>query len=88
MSSSTDLHTYTVFECSIGDVEDPDIYAAQPMYEWQQTDAGKWVMENAAETPRYHIGADYNTYGYRCSIRASFAERQAVEYCLRFVKKI
>ena len=26
---------------NLGDVEDPDIYAAQPIWEWQQTEKGK-----------------------------------------------
>lgn len=80
------VYSYTVYECGLGDVEDPDIYAAQPLYEWQQTDAGRWVMEHATETPSYHISADPSTFGYKCTVRASFDERTAVEYCLRYAK--
>ena len=29
----------------MGDVEDPDLMVAQSIWEWQQTDAGKWIME-------------------------------------------
>ena len=29
-------------EFRLGDVEDPEIYAAQPIWEWQQTEAGAW----------------------------------------------
>jgi hypothetical protein len=25
----------------MGDVEDPELYAAQPLYEWQQTEQGQ-----------------------------------------------
>jgi hypothetical protein len=31
----------------MGDVEDPDLYAASPLYEWQQSEAGAWVMAHA-----------------------------------------
>lgn len=86
MNSSATKLAYTVFECTIGDVEDPEIYVAQPLYEWQQTEAGRWVMEHALETPSYSITTDYNTYGYRCRVLADFDERTAVEYCLRWHK--
>jgi len=38
-----------VHQFTLGDVDDPDIYAAQPIYEWQQTETGKWIMENAID---------------------------------------
>ena len=32
-----------VHEIRMGDVEDPDIMVADPIWQWQQTDAGKFV---------------------------------------------
>jgi hypothetical protein len=43
-----------VHEFNMGDVEDPDLYAAQPLYEWQQSEQGKWIMEHAVEPPFWH----------------------------------
>jgi hypothetical protein len=31
----------------IADCEDPEIYAAAPIVEWQHTDEGAWVMKHA-----------------------------------------
>jgi hypothetical protein len=52
----------------LGDCEDPEIYAAHPIWEWQQTEAGKWVMEHAIETPSFRITSDPLTYGYRVDV--------------------
>lgn len=53
---------------SLGDCDDPEIYAAQPIWEWQQSDQGRWVMEHAVETPSFRIDHDHMTMGFRVSI--------------------
>ncbi len=42
----------------MGDVEDPDLFVAQPIYEWQESDAGRFVMEHAVEKPYWHRTTD------------------------------
>lgn len=61
-----------VYEFKLGDVEDPQLYAAQPLWEWQQSEAGKWVMENAEETPYWIKNLDYNSFGYQFKVMARF----------------
>lgn len=73
-----------VHSFSVGDVDDPDVYAGQPIYNWQQTEAGKWVMENAIKKPSWHRHVDYNTYGYLYQIRAEFTLEQITFYRLKF----
>ena len=46
---SIELH-----EFNMGDVEDPYLYAAEPIYQWQQTEKGKWAMEHALDKPVFH----------------------------------
>lgn len=72
-----------VHRFKLGDVDDPEIYAAQPIYEWQQTEAGKWVMEHSQDTfwKRHH---DYVTYGYEYVIIATLSESDATWYKLKF----
>jgi hypothetical protein len=43
--------TVPVHEFRMGDVEDPDVYAAGPLLDWQKSAAGAWVMEHAVEVP-------------------------------------
>ena len=58
----------------MGDVEDPDLFVAQPMYEWQQSDMGKWIMEHSKPTPMWKRnisswgGHTYNIYAYLLEI--------------------
>lgn len=73
-----------VHQFSLSDVEDPDLYAAEPLYNWQQSDQGQWVMENALETPVWHRMADPVTWGHRYSITATFSTKKLTEFYLRF----
>ena len=66
----------------LGDVEDPDIYAAGPIWDWQQTDKGKWVMKHGLD-PTYSIFADPLTYGYSVNISAHITPKRWTEYVLR-----
>ena len=72
------VHTF-----QMGDVDDPDLYAAQPLIEWEKSDAGQWVMKNAADTPTWHRMADPSTYGYKYQIRAKLMGPALTEWLLR-----
>jgi hypothetical protein len=72
------VHSFTM-----GDVEDPDLYAAQPLYEWQSSEFGEWVMTHAADTPTWYRMPDPNTYGYKYEIRAKFMGPALTEMLLR-----
>lgn len=76
------VHTFTM-----GDVEDPDLYAAEPLYQWQKSPAGKWVMENCCDdAPIWHRHTDPTSFGYRYTVKATFEEKKLTEYYLRFGK--
>jgi|TARA_B110000503_G_C7010650_1_gene355524 hypothetical protein len=73
----------TVHEFTLGDVEDPDLYAAHPLMEWQNSKNGKWIMEHAVETPSWHRFADPVSYGYKYNIRAKLQGARLTEWLLR-----
>jgi hypothetical protein len=75
---------YVVHKIKMGDVEDPDLFVAQPIYDWQQTKAGKYVMKNSKPTPMWVRGADPYTYGHLYMIKAYFTPKQLTYYKLRF----
>ena len=76
------FHTFTM-----GDVEDLDIYAAEPIYRWQQTDHGRWVMEHAHDLT-YHTSADLLSFGYLISIRGTINDpKRVTEYFLRWPRQ-
>ena len=67
----------------MGDVDDVEIYAAQPIYEWQQTEQGRWAMANASDL-RFYTNADPNTFGYKVTIQGELEPIKATEYFLRW----
>lgn len=71
------LHSFTM-----GDVEDVEIYMAQPIYEWQQTELGKWCMENATDL-QYQIQTDYNTMGHRVVITGILSGKKLTYFLLK-----
>lgn len=73
------FHTF-----SMGDVEDPEIMAAQPIYAWQRTEHGNWVMQHAHDVA-YDIHTDPTCYGYKVTIHGIIADAPKVtEYYLRW----
>lgn len=67
----------------MGDVEDPEIYIAQPIYEFQQTDKGKWMMEHGQDL-KYRYAMDYAAYGYKVVLYGELDDRLATEFYLRW----
>jgi hypothetical protein len=74
-----------VHEFLLVDSEDPDLYAASPIWEWQKSEVGRWVMEHAVEKPYWTKRVDMATYGYKCSIVARLSEADQVFYRLKYV---
>ena len=64
-----------VHEITMGDVEDPDLWVADPIYKWQQTEAGKFIMEHAEDKPYWTRSMDYLTYGHKYRIIARLSEQ-------------
>jgi hypothetical protein len=76
--------TVVVHSFSMGDVEDPDLYAAEPLIKWERSEAGQWVMANAVETPSWHRMADPYNYGYQYQIRARLQGPALTEWLLKY----
>ena len=53
-----EYHKVVVHQFKISDVEDPDLYAAEPLLKWQESDQGKFIMEHAIEQPEWHRDKD------------------------------
>ena len=79
-----EYHKVVVHRFRLGDVDDPDIYAAQPIWEWQQTDAGKFVMEHAVEKPYWTRQLDYHSYGHVYRIMARLSEQDQTFWSLKW----
>ena len=78
------VFTHVVHYIKMGDVEDPDLFVAQPIYEWQQTEAGKWIMENSNPAPSWHRQVDYTAYGQLYLIKAYLTHKQLTFWKLKY----
>ncbi len=68
----------------MGDVEDPDLFVAQPIHDWQESDAGQFIMEHAVEKPYWHRTADLASYGHRYDIVARLSEQNECFWRLKW----
>ena len=68
---------------NLGDVEDPELYAAVPILEWEKTEQGQWVMEHAHD-PTFHIHTDPSCFGFKVTITGVLEERDEVFYRLKY----
>lgn len=73
---------YVLHEFTMGDYDDIEIYAAQPIYEWQQTPEGKWAMEHA-EDIHWITAVDHNILGHRVKIIGTLTDKYATFYALK-----
>lgn len=69
-------------EFRMGDVEDPDLYAAQPLYDWQQTEIGQWCMKNATDL-QYQTQMEPVTMGYRVIVTGVLSGKNLTYFLLK-----
>lgn len=77
-----------VHRFKMGDVEDPDLYAAQPLIEWQESEQGKWVMDHAVETPVWHRHIAPMNYHTDYAITAKLTAQDATFFILKWGNNI
>lgn len=71
------LHIFTMHDC-----EDPELYAAEPIYQWQQTPEGKFCMEKATDL-EFHTMIDHASMGYKVAITGYITEKHATFLALK-----
>jgi len=81
-----EIHKVVVHKFSVGDVDDPEIYAAGPIWDWQQSDAGQFIMKNSVVKPEWRRHIDHSLYGYQYAITAELEAKKLSEFYLRWGK--
>ena len=74
-----------VHQFRMGDVEDPMLYSAELISQWQQTEAGKFVMENAVEPPWWMRCVNHSRYEFEFVVVARMKESDQTFYTLKYV---
>lgn len=69
----------------MGDVEDPQIFAGEPLWNWQQTEQGKWCMQNASDLT-WHTGLDPARLGYTVTVVGKLTEKDFTYHQLKWGK--
>jgi hypothetical protein len=82
----SEIHKVVVHTFHVASYNDPDIEAAEPIWKWQQTDAGKFVIENAIDEPEWHRYLEHLTLNYKYAIIAELEKKKLSEFYLRFGK--
>jgi hypothetical protein len=73
-----------VHKFSVGDVEDPQVYAGEPIWRWQQSEAGKWVLDHSLDKPVWRQYTDPYSYGYQFVIEADLKEEDVIYFTLKW----
>jgi len=72
-----------VHRFTMSDVEDPELFAAEPIYKWQQTEQGKWVMEHCKDCV-FFTNPSQDFLGYQIAIQAVFDDTDYMMYRLKW----
>lgn len=81
-----EIHKIVVHRFNLSYVEDPDIYAAEPIWKWQNSEQGEFVMKHSISAPVFHKSINHNTMGYEYAIVAELEKKKLSEFYLKFDK--
>jgi len=75
---------YLVHTIAMGDVEDPEIYAAGPILEFENSEKGRWLMANSYKQLEYTIHPNHETYGWRIVLWSYLNDQDLTFYKLKW----
>jgi hypothetical protein len=81
-----EIHKLVVHRFRLSDVDDPDLYAAAPIYKWEKSEQGQFVMKHAIKQPEWRRHLDHSLYGYDYAIVAELEMKKLAEFYLRWGK--
>lgn len=77
------MQTITFHILKLGDVEDPELYAAIPLSEFMDSEKGRWIKKNCVD-PLYIVRSSPETYGYNIIVYGDIEDKLATEYHLKW----
>ena len=63
---------------------DTGIYVGTDIYDWEQSEMGKWVIENSLDKPTLVTHEDITTYRMNCAIVAFLLDRDHTFFQLKW----
>ena len=77
-----------VHSIPMGDVEDPEVYAAEPIMHWEKTEQGQWLHEHSTQHMEFLIRANTYSYGWVIIIFAWLEGADLTYYNLKWGDEI
>lgn len=71
----------------MSDVEDVELYAAEPLYQFEISEKGQWVMKNALEPPIWNQRLVQDAFYYIITVEANFTDELATFFQLKWGNK-
>lgn len=68
----------------MGDVEDPEIYAADPIIDFERSEKGRWLHTHSEQQMEFEIVPDPHVYGYTVHILAWLNDKDLTYYNLKW----
>lgn len=68
----------------LSDIEDPEIFAGEPIIEFKKTDKGQWLCEHGELEMSYDIINDPVIMGYRVNLNVWLSEKDLTYYNLKW----
>jgi hypothetical protein len=81
-----EIHKVVVHRFRLSDVDDPDLYAAEPIYKWEKSEQGQFVMKHAIKQPEWHKNINHESYSYEYAIVAELELKKLAEFYLKWGK--
>jgi len=73
-----------VKEIRMGDCEDPYLYAAEPIYQWEQSEEAKWLKSKCDDLV-FFVDSDPVTWGFKIRIYAPLTGEALTFYNLKYL---
>lgn len=73
-----------VHQLEIKGVEDPDLYIADPLIRWRNTEAGQYIMKHSNPAPMWHRMFNPATYVYTYIVIATLKEEDYTFWSLKY----
>lgn len=73
-----------VHEFIVTDGDDPDLWAADIMYKWEQSEKGQWLSNHCRRQMIWERCLNHNIFGWQYRIVADLEGPALTEYLLRW----
>lgn len=77
------LHRVVVHRFTVSDVDDPILYASEPLYKWENSDVGKWIKERGYDL-EWRSQQNFSTYGTDFVIIATLKESDYTFFLMKY----